>query len=200
MSTAPAEEGPVANGIYMSHRRHRAHTIVNMVLLIALISLGYFHFFSNPLPWPDWGNAGFVLPDTQSRQVVIDILRDHHISPDWRADTRDVSRAIYRSQFPFLLDVASDHIQQQVNNPTAFIAIACENPKEAAALAERRLKEQGYEQTKVVHAPDFEMLHDSMSCVVSDAFPGLMIVFRWHITDLQAPERWTDDPRKENEQ
>ena len=198
MSSAPPEQEPSPKGVYMSHRRHRAHTIVNLVLLTLLITLGYFHFFSNPLPWPDWGNAGFVLPDTKARQVVIDILRDHHISPDWRADTRDVSRAIYRSKFPFLLDVASDHIQQKVNNPMAFIAVSCEDPHEAAEFAVRRLKEQGYKDTEAIHGPDFNMLHDSMSCVVSDDFPGLMIVFRWHITDLKEPKRWVDDPPQEN--
>ena len=107
MSTASPEQEPSPKGIYMSHWRHRAHTIVNLVLLILLLSLGYFHFFSNPLPWPDWGNAGFIMPSTKQRQVLVNILREHNLSPDMRVDTSGISRAIYRSKMPFILDVAN---------------------------------------------------------------------------------------------
>lgn len=166
--------------------------VVTPLTLFAFV-LTFLHFVKNPLPFPDWGNAGFVMPDTRSRQAVITLLRDFGLSPDFRVDTYDVSRAIYRSKIPFILDVTSKAAAERVGNPDSFIAIVDSNPPRAAVHAAKYLKNLGYSSNHV-NDPDPNLPEGKLSVVVSQAFPGKMIVFRRHILKMGGkPPAWIDD-------
>ena len=153
----------------------------------------FLHFVRNPLPFPDWGNAGFVMPDARSRQAVINLLRKYGLSPDFRVDTDDVSRAIYRSKFPFILDTTSDTAAEKVGKPDSFLAIVDSDPPSAALNAAKYLENLGYSSNHI-NNPDPSLGEGKLSVVTSQAFPGKMIVFRKHILKMGGkPPAWKDD-------
>lgn len=166
---------------------------VTIFLSLACATLAYLHFVRNVLPFPDWGNAGFVLPDTRARQALINVLRDVGLSPDYRVDTSDITRAIYRSKFPFILDVASTDAAMRVGSPDSFLAVVVASPAESARRAALQLVQLGFE-SSAIHDPDSGLSKGKLSVVLSQALPRKMLVFRQHFIKMgNKPPAWYDD-------
>lgn len=166
---------------------------VTIPLTFALTILIFLHFVWNPLPFPDWGNAVFVCPDDASRKALFTVLKTHGLTPDKRAQSDFVDRAIFFRRFRFIVNVTKPEDWDLLGNPGAGLAVVVNNPLIAAEQAKAILEQAGY-YSAVFRNPDKDVPEGALAIVTSQALPHWVLVFRQHFTKMGSPPpAWKDD-------
>ena len=138
------------------------------------------------LPFPDYGSFVFTCWDEQARRTILAIMTSHGQQPAYRADSPNISRAIFRSGL--ILNVVDPKLREKLGNPAGGFAIVVKSigPARAALSAAAFLRSEGY------NAQVFEEdgMPDKISFVVTNAMVGSILVFREHVMELGKPQPW----------
>lgn len=161
--------------------------LLGAVTLYAFL-ISIFHFYRNPLPFPDRGSRVFTCPSLQARAVVVHLLEHFGLQPRFRHDTQLVQRAIFWDGT--IVNVTDPTLHERMGKPGAGLALVVRNPTAAARDAWARLEDYGFS-SRVIEDPDPDLPSGALAFVVSEAFRGWVLVFRKHITKLgPMPPRW----------
>lgn len=165
--------------------------VTSSFLLWALLTT-YLLLVQNPLPIPDRGNAVFSCPSDVAREVVLRVLAQHGLRPDFRADTAFALRAIFWNRVRMILNVPSREGAEQLGNPGAALAIVARDPAASAETASRLLRQKGFD-ADVLRDLDPDVPPNALVFVRSDAFPNWVLVFRKNITKMgKRPPAWRE--------
>jgi hypothetical protein len=177
----------------VSNLRYRIVLGLLITSLLACGTLSYFHFESNPLPWPDHGNAVYVCPDKASRKALLTVLAQNDMTPDKKTPGGLADRAIFMRRFRFIVNVTEPGAWEKMGKPVAGLAIVTETPAISAGLAKRALAEAGYT-AEIIYDPDDSVPQMAMTFLTTNACPGVVLIFRKHFTEMgPEPPAWTDE-------
>jgi hypothetical protein len=140
----------------------------------------------NPLPFPDRGYQVFAASSPAAMDALAELLRSHGNPPRFRADSKDVQRAIFWDGT--IVNYPSAAVLEQLGGPAAAIGFVARDPAASALHAARLLRERGFE----------AMVHEGVepglpiTFVTTNALAGSVLVFRRHQLKMgQRPQRWT---------
>jgi hypothetical protein len=142
--------------------------------------------FGVMLPFPDRGFRIFVCKDPIAMETLADLLYREEFKAGWRLPSPNVQRILMQDRVTIINSVMPE-LQQQMGNPAAALAVVVENPAESAHRVASGLMAAGY-------SADYYRLNEipgkaeAMYYVKSNAFPGWVLIFRWHMLRMGKPK------------
>jgi hypothetical protein len=169
-----------------------------MLITILVISNGVFALAAaglwaqlrwNFLPFPDRGFRIFTTPDQATLTAVVELLEYFGVKPRYEINSTDIQR-VAMADGVTIINTSTPELSATMGNPTAGIALVVKDPQAAAYDAKALLDRQGYA-TKILGELDPDVPKGAMVFVSTEALPGVLLVFRRHVTKMgNRPSRY----------
>lgn len=164
-------------------------SIALVVVLLWATGITIFHFYWNPLPFPDRGSRIFTSPTVEAQVAVVDLLSEFGLPPRFRLDTTQVKRALMRDGVT-IINVTDQELLSRMGNPGAGLALVVDDPLVAARVAKLFLEDRQFT-AEILEDADPDAPSNSLVFLRSDAFGGWILVFRKHVIKMgPKPPKW----------
>lgn len=152
-----------------------------VIILVWAVTVTFFCFVWNPLPFPDRGHRCFVVPNEQAARTVVTILGELGGLPErFTFDAGPTHQTLLWDNTTVIMSFdPSAHDQGNA------ISVVVTDPRESAVAAAAILKQAGFTANiKYGVAPE---LGDKLVLLESNACNGWALVFRRHILSMGSP-------------
>jgi hypothetical protein len=150
-----------------------------------------FLVYRNPLPIPDRGHRGFVVPNERAAITVVTILSQAGLPEQFSFDSGPIHHTLLWDNATAIMRF--DESLRQLGIGLNFMSIVVADPGDSATRATTLLEESGF--TAKVWRNTNPALGDKLVVVSSSAFEGWVMVFRRHKLLLGAIKRTRLLPR-----